>query len=284
MIQKTKEINQTESQSIFKHHSSVWKYTVKFLTGNIENLPIPKWYSKYKNLILNNTHDYKTIKHYCLHHDIGKINTLSFDENGKRHFHGHVAESVKLWNELFPERLSERNLIENDMLFHTSKFEDIIFKNLGIRDICTLLISALAELHSNCQMFGGYNSESYKIKFKRLEKLGNKICDHIFSKAYVYVIVRKDLSKPQQIVQSCHAILNATKEFGHLCFDHPSVIVCSAKNENELLKFQNYLKKNSIKLCIFNEPDIGDKPTALATMPLFYDLRNYMKRFQLIKE
>lgn len=36
----------------------------------------------------------------------------------------------------------------------------------------TLLITALCELQANASMFGGLGSDSFKIKAKRLEKLG----------------------------------------------------------------------------------------------------------------
>jgi hypothetical protein len=42
---------------------------------------------------------------------------------------------------------------------------------------CTLLLSALAEVHSNANMFGGIDSTSFKIKWKHLDKRGKKAVD-----------------------------------------------------------------------------------------------------------
>lgn len=49
-----------------------------------------------------------------------------------------------------------------------------------IKDAPTLLLSGVAEVNSNARMFGGVASDSFKIKFKRLEKYGLKICKNLF--------------------------------------------------------------------------------------------------------
>jgi hypothetical protein len=65
-------------------------------------------------------------------------------------------------------------LILHDMDSHRLNNENLEeFKLLPYRYI--LLLSGLAELHANCEMFGGKESESFKIKFKRLEKFGSRV-------------------------------------------------------------------------------------------------------------
>ncbi len=39
----------------------------------------------------------------------------------------------------------------------------------------TLLLTSLAEVHSNAAMFGGVDSDSFKIKAKHLEKRGRQV-------------------------------------------------------------------------------------------------------------
>tara|TARA_Y100000034_G_C6909981_1_gene423995 strand:+ start:9918 stop:10136 length:219 start_codon:yes stop_codon:yes gene_type:complete len=48
-------------------------------------------------------------------------------------------------------------------------------------DAITLLIIGLCEIHSNAEMFGGINSTSFKIKWKKLNSKGNKIIKRLKS-------------------------------------------------------------------------------------------------------
>ena len=65
-------------------------------------------------------------------------------------------------------------LIRNDMKAHLikpSEFKEFIkCDNYKI-----LLITALCELHSNAIMFGGLESQSFKIKYKKLNRLGKNV-------------------------------------------------------------------------------------------------------------
>ena len=98
----------------------------------------------------------------------------------------------------------------------------------------------------------------------------------------MYVLVRRDLSVPQQAVQSAHAVWEAAKTFDAV--EHPSVILCGVKTEQSLWNARNYLSNAGIKFCDFTEPDIGDQLTAIATEPVAGDsVRRYFKKFQLLK-
>lgn len=48
------------------------------------------------------------------------------------------------------------------------------------QDALTLLLAALAEIHSNAKMFGGIESSSFKSKWKKIDRRGNQICKHYF--------------------------------------------------------------------------------------------------------
>jgi len=68
-----------------------------------------------------------------------------------------------------------------DMGFHTYRDEQLI-------ELCknplapTLYFTAWAELEANASMFGGHDSDSYKIKKKRLIKAGKKLYNVVTQK------------------------------------------------------------------------------------------------------
>lgn len=99
----------------------------------------------------------------------------------------------------------------------------------------------------------------------------------------MYVLVRDDLSRPQQTVQSCHAIIEGTKAFslGDLP-EHPYVIVLRGGDEQRLQKTREYLTNNSVRHTCFHEPDIGDQLTAIVTEPVTGERRKLFRKFQLL--
>lgn len=72
-----------------------------------------------------------------------------------------------------------QHLILHDMDIHRVRADSINSFSL-LKDAPTLLLAGVAEINSNANMFGGYESESFKIKMKRLEKYGDKICRRLF--------------------------------------------------------------------------------------------------------
>lgn len=96
--------------------------------------------------------------------------------------------------------------------------------------------------------------------------------------------MRIDLSPPQQAVQSCHAVIEATKAFNlERLLDHPSVIILSAKDENRLHRVRKYLVEQGIQHVHFYEPDLDDELTAIATEPIYSDRRPAFRKFQLLR-
>jgi len=63
-----------------------------------------------------------------------------------------------------------------------------LLKDVGVNDFAqkeeaaTLLLTGLAEIHSNAEMFGGIESTSFKIKWKQINKRGKKISEILKSK------------------------------------------------------------------------------------------------------
>lgn len=100
---------------------------------------------------------------------------------------------------------------------------------------------------------------------------------------YVYVVVRLDLSVPQQAVQSAHAVLEMHRQFNGVLKEHPSIIILGVKNEQKLKNVIGKLvQHNKFRFTTFQEPDIGNQFTALATEPLYGEDRKFFKEFKLI--
>lgn len=73
------------------------------------------------------------------------------------------------------------------MVIHTASAQEIdqYLQIWAPQDACTLLLAALAELHSNAKLFGGSDTTSFKSKFKQIERRGNQICKFLFKENHV---------------------------------------------------------------------------------------------------
>lgn len=179
-------------QTILQHGQAVaenFKYLISFYEELLEKenvkqsyfLPLPKWFFEYKNeLYLICKNKYEDIISYLILHDCGKPFCLEIDENGKRHFPNHSEISYSTFKIFYENKLIE-DLILKDLLCHITKPKDFITL-VNEKNIEILLISAIAAMHANSDMFGGIESDSFKIKFKNLEKLGKRILDYKFLK------------------------------------------------------------------------------------------------------
>lgn len=111
---------------------------------------------------------------YHIYHDCGKHLSLTIDEDGKKHFPNHAEMSALQYSHLFPNDEFTTSLIRKDMDFHTLRGDDIA-------ELCKdplapiLYLTAWAEIEANAEMFGGRDSQSYKIKAKRLIQSGKKL-------------------------------------------------------------------------------------------------------------
>lgn len=99
---------------------------------------------------------------------------------------------------------------------------------------------------------------------------------------YIYLFTREDMSKPQQIVQTAHAVheLNATYESGRKHTHH--MVLFGATGERELLEIAKYLEEAGIHFHMFWEPDMNSY-TSIATVPLRGKERTPMRIFNLMK-
>ena len=101
-------------------------------------------------------------------------------------------------------------------------------------------------------------------------------------KTAIYVFVRKDLSFPQQIVQACHACVEA-REFYPADLETPNLVLIGVNDENKLVNTLRRLEKLGIRCKAFVEPDIGDQFTAIATAPISGESRRHFRQYQLLK-
>ncbi len=281
-----KKTEQAPGQNIVQHGLKVFQYTNKLLNKQFEDFTLPQWWDEYQEHIYNNLHNFKIIKNYTIFHDCGKHACLEYDSEGKKHFPNHAEHSERIWSEHFPDRTIEARLIRHDMAFHTLSADDILALNLSTKDLCTLLLASLAEIHANADTFypdEGKNSTWFKIKFKKWSKTAKKICDKLFNHAYMYVLVRKDLNPRQTVVQTSHAAIESARHYLQPDDEHPSVIVCSVKSEQKLLMCADELKEQGIGYQLFREPDLNNQYTALASRPLRGAERNAFSRFQLLQ-
>jgi hypothetical protein len=112
------------------------------------------------------------LERYHVYHDCGKHLCLTID-CGKKHFPNHAEWSARQYSHLFPEDGFTTALIRHDMDFHILRGDDI--KALWKSPFAPILyFTAWAEINANAEMFGGRDSESYKIKRSRLIQAGKK--------------------------------------------------------------------------------------------------------------
>ncbi len=108
---------------------------------------------------------------------------------------------------------------------------------------------------------------------------------------YVYVLVRRDLTFPQQAVQAAHAAIEGCRaglipgnHDGDVTHPHPHLVLCHVGSIPGLLRAAESLRAAGIRFQLFHEPDLGGAPTALATEPLRGEARAPLRRFPLLKE
>lgn len=111
---------------------------------------------------------------YHVFHDCSKPSCRVIID-GKIHYPDHAIKSAELFKMALPDDQTSYELILHDMDCHT-------FRGEQLQLICenkhgpTLLLTAWAEIHANASaLFGGYESDSFKIKRKQLMKLTKRM-------------------------------------------------------------------------------------------------------------
>ena len=124
---------------------------------------------------MNNLLPIGILSNYQIYHDIGKPLCKTYDENGNYHFYDHAKISAEKYLKDTKDKLISL-LILNDMNIHTFKASEIekMIKEIPELTI-SLLITGLAEIHANADMFGGLDSIGFKIKYKQINQRGKQI-------------------------------------------------------------------------------------------------------------
>lgn len=270
---------QTPTQNVLQHGESVFEHTKKIICGDWDSMRIPESFANFHTEIVNNLHPIEIVKRYNIYHDCGKPYCLEIDSEGKSHFPSHEVISKSLWEHLFPNDPIVSRLIGYDMVLHKETAETITSLNLSKADASTLMVTSLAEIHSNAKLFGGIESISFKSKWKKLDQRIKMLTKALFQEphGYSYVVVRNDLTSAQKGVQGAHCSIEAR----HL--HHPSVIYVVVKDEKKLKTVMAQVLEMGVRFFIFREPDLGNSITGFATEPLFDGQRDFFKKFQLLK-
>lgn len=176
---------QAKNQSILDHGVSVRDRLfelIEFLKTGQEGKSewrYPEWLFSYNKQIASNLLDEYTLDRYTVFHDMSKPYCCMIDENGKRHFPNHAEKSYELWKTISDDEQIGR-LILRDMEIHTLKAEDIEKFCENKKEAISLLLTGLAEIHSNSEAFGGISSDSFKAKWKQIDRRGKAICKLLF--------------------------------------------------------------------------------------------------------
>jgi len=164
----------TQTKGIsFWEHGSLVAARFRDLMNTEPNMTwrLPSWFTENADWIRETlAPDFDIISTYQLWHDLSKPLCRVVDEAGRAHYPDHALVGERIWLSLGGDAAIGR-LIGRDMDMHTMKPSMAeSYKHLDIALI--LLTTALCELHANASMFGGAESDSFKIKFKNLERLG----------------------------------------------------------------------------------------------------------------
>ena len=140
-----------------------------------DEFKIPKWLEENYHEINSNLHELEIIEEYNVLHDCGKPYCLEEGEDGRRHFPNHAEVSKDTYMGITGANPITGSLIGWDMVLHSYTADNIKAIGLSKKDAYTLMITALAEIHSNAAMFGGMESVSFKSKWKTLDRRGKML-------------------------------------------------------------------------------------------------------------
>lgn len=82
------------------------------------------------------------------------------------------------------------------------------------------------------------------------------------------------------MVQASHAAILLGKQYP-TDLEHPRLVVIGA-TDDELCRVQFRLNAAGIRYFVFQEPDLGDKITAIVTAPVFSDDRKFFRRYRCL--
>lgn len=146
----------------------------------------PRWLKDYRLDIQETMPPFAIMSSYVVYHDCGKPFCQTEDTGGKIHFPDHAKMSGTIWRETqHPHAERIASLMERDMDIHLLKPEGV--EEFAKFDDCVgLLLAGLAEIHANCEMFGGPESQGFKIKYAQIDRRGKAVCQLVFGEPERY--------------------------------------------------------------------------------------------------
>lgn len=168
LVYEMEACQQTEGMSVLDHGWSVRNYA-RDLVGDrtLFRWKLPDWFP------LEIHPDLYTLDKYTIFHDCGKPHCRTHDEEGQ-HFPDHARVSSFVWDAIFHDK-EVGDLISRDMEIHTMRGDEVPHFCRDVEKARMLAIVGLAELHSNADMFGGVESQSFKIKYKHWSRRAKQI-------------------------------------------------------------------------------------------------------------
>lgn len=166
---------QFPGMNVLEHGHDVHKWFIDVYDHLVYKSPLrlkwrmPSWVLMIKEEDLA---EFDVLKDYHIYHDCGKPFCRIEDDKGV-HFPNHAAVSKEVWLRHFPGEVEVGSLIGMDMDAHTMK-SDQIGEFIKRKECASLLITALCEIHSNAMMKDGIDSTSFKIKWKRIDRIGKR--------------------------------------------------------------------------------------------------------------
>lgn len=165
---------QFRTQNVLEHGDAVWeRYRQLLHAAKRGRLPEgwrrPKWWTEEAGaLLLEQQPTQSCMQNYLRYHDCGKPLCLTVDAEGRSHFPDHAHASSKRWQDAggAPDEVW---LMAQDMALHCGSAAECETLR-GHPLLPGLMFAALAELHSNAEMFGGVETASFKAKAKHLER------------------------------------------------------------------------------------------------------------------
>jgi hypothetical protein len=168
-----KSVEQFPGMSVLDHGRDVFARYLDLISPEpLLKWRMPEWVEKLKPLQL----PLDVMKHYLIYHDCGKPFCRTVDADGRQHFPNHAQVSYETWMQ-YAETEEDRqigNLILMDMDAHTLKGA-AIDEFIKRPEAPSLLLAALAEIHSNAAWKGQLDSDQFKIKWKQIDKIGKRL-------------------------------------------------------------------------------------------------------------
>lgn len=168
-----KEVEQFPGMNVLDHGRDVYARYLDLVSDKpLLKWRMPDWIEKMRPLQLPP----EIMKHYLIYHDCGKPFCRTVDESGRRHFPNHAQKSHETWMQYAETPADEQigKLILMDMDAHTMRGEEID-SFIQRPEAASLIFAGLAEIHSNASYLNALDSDSFKIKFKKLDKIGKRL-------------------------------------------------------------------------------------------------------------